>query len=586
MDKQKTKAPVVTTVWRHWKPTFRRNGWLLSATLFLYSVSTYLGVMLKPTQWKLAFDALSHGQSPWPAFSAIIWIVASAWLISRTGEVIIVLAETRVIKQLKDYALYGLMRKSTQFYNEHASGGLVAKVKRFAGVSEAVIDQFIFSIIPSAMLVIYLVVYTAFTIPNLSIIFASWIVLFLSATYAISRFRMKYDLKSSKADSITTGHLADILLSIFTFRIFSCAKREYKRFTETTTTEFKLRQKAWFMGSIQWAVQGMFMVLLEIICMSVIIRKVVAGTETIGTAIMVQAYIVSLSMYMWGVGQSLVKIRTAFADAHEMSALLDEQSNEPVDEYQPSSQPTDNTISFVGATFCYGKNAPAIDTLDYVFQPGTHYGLVGFSGSGKTTLTKILLRLHELQSGTISIGGVDITLMDKADLRSLIAFVPQQMHFPNRTVREIIAMGQPNATDEMIEIAARKASCDFIWEKLPYGLDTYVGERGVKLSGGECQRLAIAAAILKDAPIVIMDEPTSALDAKTERTIQRSIRDYFPGKTVIIIAHRLSTVAMLDEVLYMRLGKIVHSAPHDTLLEISEEYRNMWHLQTTPELFV
>lgn len=562
---------------------FKRNATGIILTFVFYSVGLYFALLFKPAQWKIAFDALVAHTDPWPAFHMIILGTILAWLMDRLGETAIVIAESRIIRQLKNYALKGLLGKSTTFFNNQQSGGLVAKARRFSGVSETVIDQFVFSFMRSLLLVVYLFIFTSIALPSLAPIFIGWIILFCVLTIIISRIRMKYDLESSQADSKTTGHLSDILLSLFTFRIFSATEREYEAFKQTTLNEQKKRRISWFIGNIQWAVQGILIALLEIFVMRSMVARVQAGTETIGTAVMVQAYIASLAMYMWSLGQSLIKTRTAFADAYEMSDLLDHENVEPIELLCDVVPEAHNSVEMDDVVFTYENGKQVIHNLNFTFHSGRRYGLVGRTGSGKTTIIKLLLRLHEAQSGSIYVKGVDVTKVNQHQLRSWISFVPQHPIFPSRSVRNIISLGRPGATMEEIENAAQKASCDFIWD-LPKGFDTQIGERGVKLSGGECQRLAIAAAILEDAPIVIMDEPTSALDAETERIIQESIKTYFHDKTLIVIAHRLSTVAVLDEVILMQDGAIIDARPHEELLESSSEYRNMWKLQTQPEM--
>ena len=498
----KTRTQVFATVWRHWKPSFVTHRWAVFLTFLFYTLGASCELMLRPRQWKQVFDALVSHHNPWSAFYAIIGLSVGMWIAHRLGEFFIVNAEAKIIRQLKDYALHSLMGKSMEFFSAHASGGLVAKVKRFASVSETVMDESVFSISRSVFFVIYLVIFTAFTIPKLSIIFGIWIVVFVIITMYISRIRMRFDLESSEADSITTGHIADILISLMTLRVFARTKEEYESFTIATKEEQRRRLKAWFLGNIQRATQGFLMVILEIVCMYSIVKNVTMGTETIGTAVMIQAYIASLSSYMWGFGHGLVKIRIAFADAYEMSTLLDHSNTEPVQHQLTETILTKNSLEFENVSFGYSKESTALDTIHFSFREGVRYGIVGESGSGKTTLIKLLLRLYENDHGIIRIGDSDIKHINKHTLRSWIAYVPQQPLFPSRTVREIIMLGKNDASEDDVIIAAKKACCDFVF-KLPRGLDTQVGERGIKLSGGECQRLAIAAAILKDAPIVI-----------------------------------------------------------------------------------
>ena len=583
MNDQKLTPKVIATVWRHWRPAFKMSKYLVAGTIVFYSLAMYLELMYQPVQVKKVFDSLSTGGDPWPAFYMILLAILGGWAFNRLGDLCIVLGESKIIKDLKDYCMRGLLGKSTHFFSTHSSGGLVAKFKRFANVSETVIDEFVFSIIRSVFFIVYLVIYSSILIPELAPAFILWVAIFVTVTVIMSRIRMKFDLESSKADSETTGYVSDILLSVFTLRMFGTIPRVQDTFAQVTKNDRSKRRSSWFRGNIQWALQSILVAVLQLYCLSFIIHRVSVGTYTIGTAVLIQSYIASLSMYMWGFGRSLIHVRTAFADAYEMSSLLDEPNTEPVQYDKLKITPNTNGVTFSGVTFGYTDGSEALTDFSFAFLPGRRYGVVGKTGSGKSTLTKLALRAYDQRSGCINICDESIEDLNKLELRSWISYVPQDPQFPSWTVREIISMGNHNASLEQIREAAEKANCDFIWEKLPKGFETKVGERGIRLSGGERQRLAIAAAILKDAPIVIMDEPTSALDARTERSIQNSIQKHFEGKTLIVIAHRLSTVAVLDEIILLENGRVKDFGPHDSLLQTSKDYKEMWELQTNPQ---
>src|SRR6185436_16116660 len=211
MDKNTKQTNVIPTVWRHWKEACRKNALGIFLTFLFFSISSYFNLMMKPTQWKLAFDELAHGGDPWPAFKAIALVSFFAWASSRIGEYALAVMEANVIKELKDYVLKGLMRKNTHFFSTHPLGGLVAKAKRFAAESEKIIDQFLFSLVTSALFVLYLLIYTFIVIPKITPILLCWVFLFILVTTILSKARMKYDLQSSTQDSATTGYLSDIL---------------------------------------------------------------------------------------------------------------------------------------------------------------------------------------------------------------------------------------------------------------------------------------------------------------------------------------------------------------------------------------
>lgn len=577
--REKKKQGVLSLVWKHWKPVYQNNkGYLIAITIF-YSIGLSLDALFRPTQYKKIFDLLTVGAFEWTPVLYIAFSLGGIWLANRTGDFFTVFAETKIIKELQNSSMSKLLKKSTSFYTETTSGGLVAKSKRFARVSETIIDEFVYSINKAIILIIGIVIYISIVVPSLTIVFVVWIVLYLTATISLSLWREKYDLLTSEADSETTSKMSDIFLSITTLRVFSAVHRTKEDFFQTTAHEQRKRRNSWYIGNLQWAIQAFLTVILEIVCMYIVIQNVLDGIHTIGTLILVQSYLVSLASYMWGFGRSVVKVRTAFTEAYEMSLLLDNPDIEsPTDNITATL--LDNAIELENVTFGYDSKRTVLSGINFLFKPGYRYGLVGKTGSGKTTITKLLLRLHDIDEGSIRIGTSHIEDIDRAILRRWISYVPQNPDFPSWTIREIVTMGKPRATDEEIQLAAEKASCDFIWERLSEGYDTVIGERGVKLSGGERQRIALAAAILKDAPIVIMDEPTSALDAKTEHSIQQAIKEHFKGKTLIVIAHRLSTVAELDEIILLSDGQIQASGPHEQLLQYSYEYREMWDLQT------
>ncbi len=581
MEKQKN-AKVFAKVWKHWKGVFFENKNALVLTTIFYLCAVCLELFFRPMQWKIIFDN-APDPTIWKHFSLIVVAICLCWVFNRAGDFFVTVSESKIIKGLRDYAMRGLLGKSSNFFTSNSSGKLVTKSKRFSHSSEAVVDEFVFTIFRTILFITGLLFYVWVNLPYLGLFVSVWIVVFVLFTLFILRHRTKYDLDASKADSTTTGNLADTLSSVFTLRVFSVVGNVFKKFTDLTKSEHKKRLLSWRWSNFQWAVQSVFVAVLEIFVMYQVIKKVEYGAETIGTIALVQSFIASLANYMYALGRSLNRVRVSMADAYELAELLDEDSVEDI-ETKNVDVPQNFSIVCDNLRFKYHGGAHALDGFSFSFLEGKRYGLVGHTGSGKSTLVRLILRLYEKDEGEILISGRDIVSIEKNNIREWISYVPQDPVFPSWTVREIIKMGKRGATEEEVYEAAKKASCDFIWEKLPYGFDTLVGERGVKLSGGERQRIAIACAILKDAPVVIMDEPTSALDAETEKYIQDSIANCFFGKTMIVVAHRLSTVAVLDEIVVLHDGSVLASGSHDELIENSDMYRRMWELQTNPEI--
>jgi ATP-binding cassette subfamily B protein len=277
------------------------------------------------------------------------------------------------------------------------------------------------------------------------------------------------------------------------------------------------------------------------------------------------------------------RINRALGDAAQMTQILDEPRL--VEDAPDASElaVTDGAIDFEHLGFRYHDAAEddrVFDDLTLHIPAGQRVGLVGRSGSGKTTLTKLLLRLDDVQDGRVLVDGQDISRCTQQSLRRQIAYVPQEALLFHRSIRENIAYGRPDATEEQIREAARQANALEFIDRLPQGMDTMVGERGVKLSGGQRQRIAIARAILTDAPILVLDEATSALDSESEALVQQALERLMHGRTSIVVAHRLSTVASLDRIVVLSNGKIVEDGTHAELSRAGGEYERLWDRQT------
>ena len=283
------------------------------------------------------------------------------------------------------------------------------------------------------------------------------------------------------------------------------------------------------------------------------------------------------------INSMMARMNRAVGDAAEMTKVLDEPRLVEDAPGAPDLVVSEGAVDFERLAFRYEDAAEG----DYVFRDltlsvpaGQRVGLVGRSGSGKTTLTKLLLRLSDVQEGHIYVDGQDISACVQQSLRRQIAYVPQETLLFHRSIRENIAYGRPDATKEEIREAARLANALEFIDRLPHGLDTMVGERGVKLSGGQRQRVAIARAILADCPILVLDEATSALDSESEAAVQGALENLMRGRTSIVVAHRLSTVAALDRIVVLEEGQIVEDGTHAELSRAGGTYESLWDRQT------
>jgi ATP-binding cassette subfamily B protein len=312
-----------------------------------------------------------------------------------------------------------------------------------------------------------------------------------------------------------------------------------------------------------------------------LIASVGSGTIMVGSVVLLITFTGNIVGGLWNFPTIFLELNRIFGDAYDMTKTLDEPLT-VVD--KPTAKELlvpHGEIKFDDVTFQYADgNEVVFDGLTITIRPGERVGFVGHSGSGKTTITKLLLRLADIDSGAILIDNQNIAQVTQESLRRCIAYVPQETNLFHRSIAENIAYGRPKAKkDEIIRAAKLANAWEFI-EKLPNGLETMVGERGVKLSGGQRQRIAIARAILKDAPILVLDEATSALDTESERLIQAALKNLMRGRTAIVIAHRLSTVAELDRIIVLDNGKIIEDGPHADLVKSDGKYASLWNKQT------
>jgi len=305
------------------------------------------------------------------------------------------------------------------------------------------------------------------------------------------------------------------------------------------------------------------------------------GSVSTGTVVLILIYLIEMFGNLWDVGKAMGRISKNLADASELVDIFET----PIDIRDPlHSEPLrieHGKIAFDHMSFRYGKKTNSVFADFTLHMPaGQRLGLVGSSGAGKSTITKLLLRFADIQEGSITLDGQDIRHITQDDLRSTIAYVPQDPILFHRTLRENIAYGKPGVTEEEIIDAAKKAHAHEFISKFPQGYETLVGERGIKLSGGERQRVAIARAMLKNAPILILDEATSSLDAVSERFIQEAFSELMKNRTTIVIAHRLSTIQGLDRIVVLEDGNIVEDGTHEDLLIKKGTYYNFWEHQT------
>ena len=489
--------------------------------------------------------------------------------------------ELKVAYDLATYCFDKVCTQSMRFHSNRFSGSLVSQTNKFVGGYERLFDTLIFSILWLAVSVIASVVILAIRAPFFALILVAVVALYvLVATLSYKKVG-KLSEKYASAETKQTGQLADSMSNILAVKSYgreSHEKRRYASFGNATFNAGMSQMRAVIIRDVWFG-----LVLIGCVIASTMFETF--GTKlgmNVATLILISEYTTMILGNLWDVNNILKSINRVFGDAHDMTEILDTEDAVTDKSKAKDIQVKKGAIKFDAIRFRHADAPRAIfDNFSLDVKAGERIGLVGLSGSGKTTLTKLLLRFADVEKGKIEIDGQDIKQVKQVSLRENIAYVPQDTALFHRSIAENIAYGKPDATIEEIKHAAELAHADEFIKDLPDGYDTLVGERGVKLSGGQRQRISIARAILKDAPILVLDEATSALDSESEALIQDALNRLMKGRTSIVVAHRLSTIAGMDKIVVLEDGKIMEQGSHEALLKNKRgSYSRLWSRQS------
>jgi len=502
------------------------------------------------------------------------------WLFYRFAEIANIKYQMNTIARLKQQSYDYLMQHSYSFFTNNFVGSLVQRVNRFARAYERLSDHIIWDILPLLVRTVLIFIIVLFVNTTIAIVILSWAVMYLLFNIIFSNWKLKYDLKVAQIDSKTTAYLADTLTNQNTVSLFSKFDFESRGYQRITNEQARLTKFTWELDALINGGQALLIFIIEFVIFFFAIRYWQQGLVTVGVFVLLQAYLINLISQLWGVTRTVRDIYQSYADAKEMVEIM-KLPHEIVDApLAKELKVKEGEIEFKNLHFSFNETRKVLGNINLRVKPGERVALIGPSGAGKTTFVKLLLRLYVPTSGHILIDGQDIQAVTQGSLRNNISLVPQDPVLFHRTLAENIAYGKPNASKKAIEKAAKLAHCDEFVKNLPYGFETFVGERGIKLSGGERQRVAIARAILKNAPILVLDEATSSLDSHSEMLIQDALSALMAGKTTIVIAHRLSTIQKMDRIIVIDHGNIIEEGSHKELLEKPGSlYQKLWTLQ-------
>ncbi|MBB2777163.1 UNVERIFIED_ORG: ATP-binding cassette subfamily B protein [Comamonas terrigena] len=474
---------------------------------------------------------------------------------------------------------------SLRFHLERQTGGMTRDIERGVRSTESLVSYSLYSILPTLIEMLLVLGILAFTFDwGFAAITAVALLTYITFTVKLTEWRTQFRRAANVQDSAAHTKAVDALLNYETVKYFNNEDFEARRYDENLQELRRVRLKSQRSLSLLNGGQQLIIATALVAMLWRATQGVVAGEMTLGDFVMVNAFMIQLYIPLNFLGTLYREIKQSLADLSRMFVLMD-QAREVADApgavpLQLQGQPE---LRFDDVQFAYDPARPILQGVSFTVPAGRTVAVVGASGAGKSTLARLLYRFYDVQAGRITIAGQDIRQVTQDSVRRAIGIVPQDTVLFNDTVAYNIAYGRPGATQAEVEAAARAARIHDFIQSTPQGYATKVGERGLKLSGGEKQRVAIARTLLKNPPILIFDEATSALDSHTERAIQQELASAAQGKTTLVIAHRLSTVVDAHEILVMDAGRIVERGTHAALLAQGGRYAQMWALQQSAE---